>query len=169
MCMKTKDGYKLSTGRLIKYDDFDLSLLTPKEFVEITEQKASLLEMFSIKKDVSKILTGVDELKTIQAKTNASILEHHTVCPINKQAIEQIVNHKLNIFRRDVKTTKTEDGSELKHLVEIYSWENLKEKLLTGGKIAKAIIAIATLLLAVGIIAIFVNNIDKLLKMILKI
>jgi len=64
MCIRTPDGYKLKTGKVIPFHNPDLTNLTPEEFTDLATEKASLLEMISVRDSQSKLK---DQLDTVSS------------------------------------------------------------------------------------------------------
>jgi hypothetical protein len=167
MCRKTKDGYRLNSGRIIKYDDLDFSLLTPEEFRELSEEKASFIELITIKQDVSKILDGISDIKKSYADIKKKYDECGSDCPVDEEYIGNIVDKKIINFKHGVGLDGESPDVLNKKIEDIY-WENLKHKIVSGSNLLKAAFIFFTALIFIGMITGLIDSIETIVKMVNK-
>lgn len=168
MCKKTRHGYQLNSGRLVTYDTVDFSILTPDEFKELSEEKASLIEVIKIKSDISKILVGIDELKEIHHRTKLEINAHSQNCPIRKDVVNSMIDAKIGLHENEhTDESETEAYKEkLKESVRKIYWEDLKGKVISGSALFKAVMVFVVALLSLGIISGFISNVEDFIKLV---
>ena len=110
-------SYKLKNGTVV--DVNDLSNLKADEIKELFDTPLNMYEGLQIKNDLAEIKTSLN-------KTLTSFSSHSTNCPLNSEAVKDIVDTRM----------KT----------------NLKETILTSGNIAKAISSVFVLFAFFGAI-----------------
>ena len=163
MCERTKDGYKLSSGRLVGKDFHDFQILTPQEFQELSDESASLIDVITIKTDVSKILIGIENIKKSHNVIIDELSQHTNNCPIQKDVIDDMIDSRIINMKQGFSPTG-EDGLLLDLRIRNVWWEDFKNRIISGSKLVKALIIFFTLLLVFLLGTIMINNITEFIS-----
>lgn len=152
MCVITKKGYKFeTTGRTIPMTDINLADLDPIEFKELKETNVSMISQMQINDRVHNIESKIDTLIVridkaigISDKINKDANLHSKYCPLNKDAIIDIVEDWHAGVMSDLADPETPLGIKVTDKVRRDIKIIFKSTFLTWGALAKAMIAIGT-------------------------
>lgn len=165
VCKKTKDGYRLESGRLIKYDDLDFASLSSNEFKELADEKASFIEIITIKQDINKILGGIEDIKKSYKETEKELKLHTINCPIRDDVINNMIDKKINNLE-SVLLPEAESDKIFDERIETVYWKDLKNKILSGSKLLKAAFIFIGFIITIILISGFADSIERLMNLI---